>query len=119
MGEAEDSQEPVEISLEDLDSPERLLQLGMIVRESLARFGTATFVLDEDEKVNHVNPTHVYISQEVVTPPRGKVARPVRPIVSSGRPQFIQIMEDGSAWEVDFENCDEVQIEDATGDRPC
>lgn len=90
------------------EDPDALIKLGILAVGLLERFGTATLMVDDDGGVSYVNPVHVFILNAVRTPPPGKVPRRTRPIVLAGRPQFVDIDENGVVYEVEYVDKDQV-----------
>ena len=90
------------------EDPDALIKLGILAVGLLERFGTVTLMVDDDGGVSYVNPVHVFISNAVCAPPPGKVPRRTRPIILAGRPQFVDIDEDGTVYEVEYVDKDQV-----------
>jgi hypothetical protein len=75
----------------------------------LKNAGTATFMVDESGAVSYVNPLLVLLSSHAQSPPPGMVARRGRPIIMSGRPQFVELDANGTVYEVDYVDPDDVE----------
>lgn len=96
--------EEKDLTLDNIDTADSIVQLGRTAASMLMSFGTATFVLDEQGGVRLASPYQVYINEEVAHPPEGVEPVYVRPIITNRKPQYVAKMSDGSLWEVEFPN---------------
>lgn len=107
----EKEDEEFDLTLDTLSQPESIGYLGVLAANLLNSTGCANFVVDEDGSIVLVNPTRVFFDSSVLIPPRGKVPKLVRPVLMDGRPAQVAIKEDGSIWEVEYVDEEEMENE--------
>jgi len=109
-----------EIGRADLMRDDAVYFIGLMAVKGLAAFGHVTLIMGEDDKVCIANPTKVYLDACAAiaddTPDEDLKFKYVRPILPTGRPQYVAWRE-GELWEIEF--IDEESEEDASSsDNP-
>lgn len=105
----------VEIGRDELLRDDAVYFLGMMAARELRAFGQITMMMGADDKVCVANPTLVYLDANAIVNedmPERPDFRWVRPILGSGRPQFVA-WKDGELWEIEFK--DDLQVPEDSG----
>jgi len=109
-----------EISKQDLLRDDAVYFIGLMAAKSLMTFGQITLVMGASETVCVANPTQVYLDAGAIIDDEGLSEVPpfkwVRPILSSGRPQYVA-WRDGELWEIEFEDDFPEQQNSGSGDH--
>lgn len=95
-------EERKDLTLEDLETLDSIVELGRLAVSLLKSFGTAAFLIDEQGQVRTANPYMVFFDGQMAHPPEGVEPEFVRPILTNSRPQFVAKKPDGSLWEVEY-----------------
>jgi hypothetical protein len=108
-----------EINRDDLLRDDAVYFIGLMAAKGLMAFGQVTFLMSADDKVCLANPTQVYFDVgaaivDDMDPSLVPKYKWVRPILGSGRPQYVAYR-DGELWEIEF--VDESEEEPSSGDH--
>ncbi len=91
----------VELNRSNLETQPAIEMLGAIAAGGLKEYGQATFVMRPDGGVAFANPAHVHIHPDAVPDIADRPFREVRPILGTGRPQYV-VWKNGILWEIEF-----------------
>lgn len=109
-----------EIGRADLMRDDAVYFIGLMAVKGLAAFGHATLIMGADDKVCIADPTKVYLDAATAiaddTPDEELKFRYVRPILPTGRPQFVA-WRDSELWEIEFTDEDESEEDAGRGDH--
>ena len=108
-----------EIGRDDLLRDDAVYFIGLMAAKGLAAFGQVTLIMGADDKVCIANPTQVYLDAGAIIaddmdPSLVPKYKWVRPILGSGRPQYVAYR-DGELWEIEF--IDEPEEEPGSSDH--
>lgn len=91
-----------DITLDNIDSPEAQIWLGLLTADQLKAMGSVTLFVAEDGGIRAANPLHVYLDgPEVYEGLPSNRYRWLRPIVGEMKPQYVA-WRDGQLWEIEF-----------------
>jgi hypothetical protein len=91
-----------DITTENLEDLDVMLQLGRVAAGWLAITGRAGFFVDKDKSVRDVNPFYVYFDPRAKDESPDKKFKKVRPIITDRKPVYV--LKDGNElWEIEFE----------------
>lgn len=93
-----------DLTLQNINSVAAVVHLGKVAGSQLLSFGTCTLIADEQGYIRVLNPHSVFVDSEAAHPPEGVEPVFVRPILTNRRPQFVARKEDGSLWEVEYQD---------------
>lgn len=99
MSDIPTSDAPVDLTKENLDTPQAAGTLALLAVLALKKYGRVTFVVLPNGGIAFANPSHVDIHPEALKDLQGKSMRFVRPLLGDGRPSFVA-WKDGILWEV-------------------
>ena len=114
MTEEQENQAPTEeeavpervedLTLANISSVASVVYLGKVAAAQLLSFGTCTLIADERGDIRALNPHNVFVDAQTSHPPEGIEPTFVRPILTNRRPQYVARKEDGSLWEVEYQD---------------
>ena len=110
-----------EIGRSDLMRDDAIYFIGLMAAKGLAAFGHATLIMGADDKVCIADPIKVYLDAGATitddTPPDEEMKfRYVRPILPTGRPQYVA-WRDSELWEIEFTD-EESEEDPSSSDNP-
>lgn len=92
----------VDLTLDNVLTPEGLFTLGTTIAEMLAAAGSATVVIGPNRGIKLIAPTQVLVLEHDDLVPPGMVPVLGRQVVTSGRPEIVRVV-DGKLYEIEFE----------------
>jgi len=102
---SKEQMEMVTVGAEELRRRDVIFHLGELVAAGLTSVGQITMFKNPDGNVVIANPVHVYMAAGAVLEDEGDDIPPfrwVRPILTSGRPQYAAWKGD-QLWEIEFD----------------
>ena len=96
----------IDVGMEELHRRDIVFHLGELAAAALMTVGSVTLVRNPSGKVAIANPIHVYLAPHSIMEETDTELPPfkwVRPVISSGRPQYAAFRQ-GELWEIEFED---------------